>query len=39
MKGHQLGPGWEDITWPNQVASRRRKTSSTRNLRPQTSNR
>ena len=39
MKGSPLGPGGEDITWPDQVAPRGRRTSSTRNLKPQTSNR
>ena len=38
MKGPPLGPGGEDITRPNQVAPRSRKASSTRNLKPQTSN-
>ena len=32
-----LGPGGEDITWPDQVAPRGRKTSSTRKIKPQTS--
>ena len=36
--GPQLGPGLEDITWPNQVAPRSRKASSTRKFKPQTSN-
>ena len=35
MKGPPLGPGGEDITWPDQVAPRSRKASSTRNLKPQ----
>ena len=39
MKGPPLGPGGEDITWPDQVASRGRKASSTRKMKPQTSNR
>ena len=38
MKGPPLGPGGEDITWPNQVAPRGPKTSSTRKTKPQTSN-
>ena len=38
MKGAPLGPGGEDITWPHQVAPRGQKASSTRNLKPQTSN-
>ena len=38
MKGPRLGPGEENITWPNQVAPRGRRTSSTRNVKPQTSN-
>ena len=38
MKGPPLGPGGEDITWPDQVAPRGRRTSSTRNVKPQTSN-
>ena len=38
MKGPPLGPGGEDITWPDQVAPRSRKASSTRNLTPQTTN-
>ena len=38
MKGPPLGPGGEDITWPDQVAPRGQKASSTRNLKPQTSN-
>ena len=37
MKGPPLGPGGEDITWPDQVAPRGRKASSTRNHKPQTS--
>ena len=32
-----LGPCGEDITWPAQVAPRRRKASSTRKIKPQTS--
>ena len=38
MEGPPLGPGGEDITWPDQVAPRRRKASSTRKIKPQTSN-
>ena len=38
MKGPPLGPDGEDITWPNQVAPRGRKASSTRKIKPQTSN-
>ena len=38
MKGPPLGPGGKDITWPDQVAPWSRKASSTRNLKPQTSN-
>ena len=37
MEGPPLGPGGEDITWPDQVALRGRKTSSTRKVKPQTS--
>ena len=36
MKGPPIGPGVEDITWPDQVACRSRKASSTRNPKPQT---
>ena len=36
--GPPLGPGGEDITWPDQVAPRGRKASSTRKHKPQTSN-
>ena len=32
------GRGGEDITWPDQVAPRGRKASSTRKIKPQTSN-
>ena len=39
MKGPPLGPVGEDITWPEQVAPRGRRTSSTRNVKPQTSHR
>ena len=38
MEGPPLRPGAEDITWPDQVAPRGPKTSSTRKLKPQTSN-
>ena len=38
MEGPPLGPGGEDITWPDQVAPRGRKASSTRKITPQTSN-
>ena len=38
MEGPPLGPGGEDITWPDQVAPRGRKASSTREIKPQTSN-
>ena len=38
MEGPPPGPGGEDITWPDQVAPRGRKTSSTRKIKPQTSN-
>ena len=38
MKGPPLGPGGEDNTWPDQVAPRGRKASSTRKIKPQTSN-
>ena len=38
MKGPPLGPGGKDITWPDQVASRGRNASSSRNHKPQTSN-
>ena len=33
-----LGPGGENIIWPDQVAPRGRKASSTRKMKPQTSN-
>ena len=39
MKVTPLGPGGEDITWPEQVAPRSRLVSSTRKIKPQTSNR
>ena len=35
MKGPPLGPSGEDITWPDQVAPRGLKPSSTRTLKPQ----
>ena len=38
MEGPPLGPGGEDITWPDQVAPRGRKASSTRKIKTQTSN-
>ena len=38
IKGPPLGPGGEDITWPDQVGPRGRKASSTRKIKPQTSN-
>ena len=38
MEGPPLGPGGEDITWPDQVPPRGRKASSTRKIKPQTSN-
>ena len=38
MEGPPLGPAGEDITWPDQVAPRSRKASSTRKIKPQTSN-
>ena len=38
MEGPPLGPGGEDITWPDQVAPRGRRVSSTRKIKPQTSN-
>ena len=39
LEGPPLGPGGEDITWPDQMAPRGRKASSTRKAKPQTSNR
>ena len=36
MEGPPLVPGGEDITWPDQVAPRGRKASSTRKIKPQT---
>ena len=38
MEGPPLGPGGEDITWPDQVAPLGRKASSTSKIKPQTSN-
>ena len=38
MEGPPLGPGGEDITWPDHVGPRGRKASSTRKIKPQTSN-
>ena len=38
MKGPPLGPGGEEITWPDQIAPRGRLASSTRKIKPQTSN-
>ena len=38
MKGPPLGPGGEDITWSDHLAPRGRKASSTRKIKPQTSN-
>ena len=38
LEGPPLGPGGGDITWPDQVAPRGRKASSTRKIKPQTSN-
>ena len=38
LEGPPLGPGGEDITWLDQVAPRGRKASSTRKVKPQTSN-
>ena len=38
MESPPLGPSGEDITWPDQVAPRGRKASSTRKIKPQTSN-
>ena len=38
MTGPPLGLGGEDITWPNQVAPRGRKASSTRKIKFQNSN-
>ena len=38
MEGPPLGPGGEDTTWPDQVAPRGRKASTTRKIKPQISN-
>ena len=38
MEGPPLGPGGEDITWPDLVAPRGQKASSTRKIKPPTSN-
>ena len=38
MEGPPLGPVREDIIWPDQVAPRGRKASSTRKIKPRTSN-
>ena len=38
MEGPPPGPVGEDITWPDQVAPRGPKASSTRKIKPQTSN-
>ena len=38
MKASPLGSGGEDITWPDQVAPWGPKASSTRKIKPQTSN-
>ena len=38
MKDAPLGPGGEDITWPNQVAPRGQKASITNKMKSQTSN-
>ena len=38
MEGPPLGPLGEDITLPDQVAPRGRRASSTRKIKPQTSN-
>ena len=38
MEGPPLGPSGEDITRPDQVAPRGRKASSSRKIKPQTSN-
>ena len=38
MKCPPLGTGGEDITWPDQVASRGRRAPSTQKVKPQTSN-
>ena len=38
MEGPPLGPGGEDIPWPDRVAPWGRKASSTRKIKPRTSN-
>ena len=38
LGGPPKGPGGEDITRPDQVATRGRKASSTRKIKPQMSN-
>ena len=38
MEGPPLGPGGEDIIWPDKVAPRGRQASSTRKIKRQTSN-
>ena len=38
MRAPPLGPGRQDITWPDQLAPRGRKASSTGKIKPQTSN-
>ena len=38
LGGPPIRPGGEDITWPDQVTPRARKASSTRKIKPQTSN-
>ena len=38
MKAPPLGPGGENINWPDQVAPRNPKASSTPKLKPPTSN-
>ena len=38
LEGPPLGPGGEDITGPDQMAPRDLKASSTRKIKPQTSN-
>ena len=35
-RGPPLKPVGEDVTWPDQVAPRGQKVSSTRNIKPQT---
>ena len=38
MRGPPLGPGREDIPWPDQVAPRSLMASSTRKIKPEISN-